>query len=246
MKEQPQTQLTPTQPAPTQAMSVKQNYKLLIVIAAFLFLLMTGGLIYLGYQNYQLRQRLNKAQENVGSSLSPSAIQVGNNTLENETNFQKNTAKNTHDASPSSVTITRIPNWDVYTISSIGLTFQHPNNWSISTSPGSTLIVTIAPNNSSEVGFVPIQISVDSATDANGTYYFQSLSLNSVIKNNLIVGGKAASSIEGNISEQGPGSGNFIHFTFIQLDNQVLVVQLGDQNIRDIFDQILSTFEFTN
>ncbi len=63
MEEQLSTQLEAAQPTPTSPVSVKQNNKLLIIIAVLVFLFMAGGLVYLGYQNYQLQQKLNKLLE---------------------------------------------------------------------------------------------------------------------------------------------------------------------------------------
>ena len=57
MEEQTHPQPAPTQPITTSPVPKKQNNKSLVVIAAIVFLLMTGGLVYLGYQNYQLQQR---------------------------------------------------------------------------------------------------------------------------------------------------------------------------------------------
>src|SRR3990167_6107512 len=60
MEEQTLSQPTPTSPVSSPAVPVKQTSKSLIVVTILVFLLMAGGLVYLGYQNYQLQQKLNQ------------------------------------------------------------------------------------------------------------------------------------------------------------------------------------------
>lgn len=78
MEEQSQSQpiSTPTSPIPT--VPIKQKNKSLIVIVVLVFLLMVGGLVYLGYQNFTLQQKLNQllAQQinQTQPNLSPSPI----------------------------------------------------------------------------------------------------------------------------------------------------------------------------
>ena len=69
MEEQIPTQPVPAQPVSTPPAPVKQNNKLLIIIASLVFLIMAGGLVYLRYQNYQLQQRIDELlKEKVGQS----------------------------------------------------------------------------------------------------------------------------------------------------------------------------------
>lgn len=158
-----------------------------------------------------------------------------------------------------SPTNANIPGWKNYTISSVNLSFSIPGNWAATQSLGSDSIVVVTPYSKndaeSEAGFVPMQISVDTATDANGNihfdtiqqakiHYLKSLNSDAKIKDNFLIGGKSAFTIEGSLLGPGPGEGNFMQFTFIQLNNKVLVVQLGNRDIQDTFAQILSTFKF--
>lgn len=67
---------SPTQPETIQQPStppvpVIQNSKPLIIAATLVFLLMAGGLVYLGYQNYQLQQRLNQLLEQQTNQIQP-------------------------------------------------------------------------------------------------------------------------------------------------------------------------------
>ena len=75
MEEQSAPQPTITQPASSPA-PVKQSIKPLIIVVGLVFLLMTGGLVYFGYQNYQLQQKLNQLQEQQTSQIqsSPSSL----------------------------------------------------------------------------------------------------------------------------------------------------------------------------
>ena len=63
MEEQAQTQSSLNQEIPQTSISTKQISKLFIITSFLVFLLMAGGLIYLGYQNYLLQQELNQALE---------------------------------------------------------------------------------------------------------------------------------------------------------------------------------------
>ena len=72
MEEQTQTQPAPVQPTPTLPVPTKANIKPLTIIDVLVFLLMAGGLVYLGYQNYQLQQKLNQLSEQKTDQIQPS------------------------------------------------------------------------------------------------------------------------------------------------------------------------------
>lgn len=59
-----------------------------------------------------------------------------------------------------------------------------------------------------------------------------------------MIANQPAVSITGTPAGPGPGEGNFLSFTLIQLNNEVLVIQLGNKGYQGVFDQILSTFKF--
>lgn len=69
MEEQAQSESAPTQPTSVSPIPVKQNNKSLIIAFVLVFLLMASGLVYLGYQNYQLQKRLDQL---LGQQISPS------------------------------------------------------------------------------------------------------------------------------------------------------------------------------
>ncbi len=77
MEEKPQTQPASNQPISSPQVPAQQNNKPLMIISILVFLLMAGGLVYLGYQNYQLQQRLDqlsKQQDNqIMTSPTPTA-----------------------------------------------------------------------------------------------------------------------------------------------------------------------------
>lgn len=107
MEEQTQSQSVPTQPASVSPILIKQGNKSLIITSVLVFLLMAGGLVYLGYQNYQLQQKLNQLLDNrVGE------IQVT--------------------PTPTTVTETNSTNnWRIYTNEARGYSLQYPLDWTL-------------------------------------------------------------------------------------------------------------------
>jgi len=63
MEEQSAPQPAITQPVFPSPVPVRQINKSLVIVISLVFLLMAGGLVYLGYQNYQLQQKLNRLLE---------------------------------------------------------------------------------------------------------------------------------------------------------------------------------------
>lgn len=63
MEEQSQVQPQENQPISPPQDPVKHRSKLSIIFFALAFLIMAGGLIFLGYQNYQLRLKTNQIQQ---------------------------------------------------------------------------------------------------------------------------------------------------------------------------------------
>ena len=72
MEEQALPQPASSQPTTTPPAPVKQSNKLLIPVAASVFVLMAGGLVYLGYQNYQLQQRLDLLSQQQSNQITVS------------------------------------------------------------------------------------------------------------------------------------------------------------------------------
>lgn len=72
MEEQSAPQPVVTQPSPSFPVPTKHNTKPLAIIAVLVFILMAGGLVYLGHQNYLLQQKLNKLLEQQSDQTQPS------------------------------------------------------------------------------------------------------------------------------------------------------------------------------
>ena len=69
MEEQAQSQPVPAKPPTIPPVSGKQTNRPLIAIAILVFLLMAGGLVFLGYQNYQLQSKIDTLlQEKAGQT----------------------------------------------------------------------------------------------------------------------------------------------------------------------------------
>ena len=105
MEEQSQRQPVSTQPVSTPQIPVKRDNISLIIVFVLVFLLMAGGLVYLGYQNYQLQQKLNQllGQQANQTQPSPSPLEISGET-------QKNTYSNQY------------------------LTFSYPKSWQVDNS----------------------------------------------------------------------------------------------------------------
>ena len=96
MEEQSATQPETGQPIPTSPASLKQNNKSSIVVMVLVFVLMAGGLVYLGYQNDQLQQRLNQLLDQQANQIKPSPTPTSTQTsptIDQETSW--NTYNNT-------------------------------------------------------------------------------------------------------------------------------------------------------
>jgi hypothetical protein len=68
MEEQIQPQSTAAPLSPTPTVPLKQSNKPLIVAVIFVFLLMAGGLVFFGYQNYQLRKQISQVKPSGNST----------------------------------------------------------------------------------------------------------------------------------------------------------------------------------
>lgn len=152
--------------------------------------------------------------------------------------------------------------WKTYTDNTLGLSFKYPINWTAIKSPGSVLYIIINPNleepeaPNSEVGTPAITLTVDSARDQNGNYihldtiqqakesYIKGLNNDVIEKNNITIGGKPAITLEGTSTAVGQGNNMFIQYIFIQLENKVLVIQIGKKDLLNTINSILSTFKF--
>lgn len=91
MEEQTQPQQVSSQPAPAPSAPAKQISRPLIITTLLVFLLMAGGLVYLGYQNYQLQQKLGELLEQQTSQTQPTPISTSTQypqTVDQEANWK--------------------------------------------------------------------------------------------------------------------------------------------------------------
>jgi hypothetical protein len=146
-------------------------------------------------------------------------------------------------------------NWQKYSNSKYGFSFKYPNDWKLEISPtkGEEFNITLdKKSNTKEIGFVPIQFSINMAQDQNGTVKITTISeaekvyrvSKSQNRREILIDKKSVVVVNGNIDEEGPSMGLFLQYDFVQINNEVLVIQLGNKDYSDIFDQILSTLTF--
>lgn len=160
----------------------------------------------------------------------------------------------------SSIPSNEIDNWNTYTNNVYKFSFKYPQDWIVTPSPvseGQLNIIVDKKSNTSEQGFVPIQFSLGMATDINGKplnfatlnkakeYYSKQFDQKTVSILNTSIAKKSAISIIGTMAGPGPGEGNFIQVTLIDIGNQILTIQLGNKSYKEIFDQILSTLTYS-
>lgn len=144
--------------------------------------------------------------------------------------------------------------WQVYTNSKYDFSFKYPEDWKVTLSPATGEqfnLIADRKNNSSETGFVPVQFSINMSTnDSKITTLAQAEAIykisNSQTRKDIFIDNKPAVSVTGLVEGSGPGTGRFLSYTFVKLNNEILVIQLGNKDLQTIFDQILSTFKFTN
>ncbi|MDO8657274.1 MAG: hypothetical protein Q7K55_00935 [Candidatus Levybacteria bacterium] len=160
-------------------------------------------------------------------------------------------------ANPDSIGV----NWKTYTDSKDGIVFKYPSNWY--TQPNPVGILVFLDNHPFEIPggtefMTPIQIGFNEAenTTTNEKFFIEKtldegekriLSLydsKSVQVKNLTISGKKSVQISGVF---GPGmlEGHYFKYTLIQMDNKLLVVSLNNKEFDHIYNQILSTFKFT-
>jgi len=162
----------------------------------------------------------------------------------------------THDTNPTA-------RWKIYKDEKNGIEFRYPSNWYAQRLPEWTFDVYLE-NHPFEIPketefMTSIQIGLNEARKmSTGERYFREKTLAEGIKNikalydpetvkvnNLTVGGKKAVQISGVL---GPGmfEGRYFIQTFIQMNDCLLEVSLTKREFKDIYDQILQTFQFFN
>lgn len=155
-------------------------------------------------------------------------------------------------------------NWKEFNDQETGISFKYPINWEISKLKDWAFSVLLEdsqiglPNGASDA-FTSISMNFNEEKDTTtgkSNYpettidqyvekTIKGLDLKSVTKDAVLVGGKKAIRLTG-IVGPGPYEGTKSTSTIIQLDNKILIVGLNNEKYKDIYDQILSTFRFTN
>lgn len=227
-----QTPVTPQVPVEAPKPEVKSGGNSIMIVAVALFILATLSIVaFLYYQNQQLKSMLTSYQTPSGS---PTPV----------------------------ATVDSTADWKIYSDKKEGIEFKYPNNWYAVPYEFSTFNVFLdskpfkIPEASSLI--TPIQVSYNEATNtttnkkfyeektlAEGITRFKSLFVGTSIKidENLLVGGKQAVKISGNL---GPGmmEGQYFEYTLVQLTDKLLVIQMSGVDNQQIYNQILSTFKF--
>lgn len=236
----PLTQSLPQNPAPTPP----STNLLKITLFTVLGLVVVSGSVFAGIQigkNQLVSQELALVEQ----TATPTQI-VADLTVQQTT---------------PSPTIDETASWETYSNSKYGFSFKYPLDYKVTTSPvtgNQYNIVVDKKINANGAGLVPIQLSINMGTGESGTplvlstikeaeaHYIKSFNSSSVSKKDITVANLPAVSITGVLAGPGPGEGNFLHYTLVKLDNEILVIQLGNKNYQNVFDQIISTFKLTN
>jgi hypothetical protein len=231
---------TPAKPASNQTNSssqvpVKRNNKPLIIAIILIFLLMAGGIVYLGYQNYQLQQRLDlllKQQTDQSQSIS------------------------TPTPAPTSPTPNSTLNWKTYTDPTHNFTIKYPNDYVVSGKLANSLetwkagqgIVITNPNDTAKP-----RIFIEAVYDGYGPFFESGLINAKFTGNQLVVEGinKKTEAEYALMIEQGyitSGQELFISRIITYKDVpfwfHISHQDRGNTNLERTLVQILSTFKF--
>jgi hypothetical protein len=145
-------------------------------------------------------------------------------------------------------------NWQLYSNSKYNFSFKYPLGWEIISSPitedkPDMFDIVVDKLNARKTGFTSIEFSINMANATHLTTISQAEAIYKISKNqikkNITIDNKSAIVISGVTDDPDPGSRKFRQYIFVQLDNNVLVIQLGNKDYQNDFDQILSTFKFT-
>lgn len=223
----------------------KQNNFLVILLSVLLFISVTiAG--FFAYQTQKLVAELRIVKDEVRITPTATTEPVATESIEVDPIADSSRAETM--------------DWQTYTNQKYGFSFKYPLDWIVTASPTTGdeyNIVVDKKSNKSEQGFVPFQISVNMTQNQDGkvilttlseakNYFLENFDSSSVKTNNIALDNKPGVVLTGVMAGPGPGEGQFISYTLIQLNNRVLVMQLGNESYQGSFDQILSTFKFTN
>jgi len=203
---------------------------LLLLVVLVVLLLVSGGVYFLGQQS-QLKP--------VPLSASPAASPVSQ--------------------------VDEMVDWNVYKDDKEGIKFKYPKDWYSSPYSQSTFSVFLnaVPVKIPEATefITPIHVGYNEVTNTvtNVRSYSESTLVDGIkrykqlfdpsnisVEENLTVGGRNSAQLSGKLDPNGMLGGEYFKYTLIQMDNKLLVVQLSGDKYKEIYDQILSTFEFVD
>lgn len=161
----------------------------------------------------------------------------------------------------TSQTSEELSDWQTFTSTEQGIEFKYPSDWTAKQNEEWTFLLFLnykpfeLPTLGTDAFNTTISISYNEVRDtANGELRFENSDLENEInaftapdlkKENLMIGGKKAVKLTGTAGP-GPAEGNQFVVTLVQLNGKVLTISLSDKNYEKIYDQILSTFKFTD
>ncbi len=153
--------------------------------------------------------------------------------------------------------------WQDYKDEKVGIEFKYPDSWYASAYTPLTFSVFLEnkpikiPEASEFLTSIQVGFNEATNTTTNEKFYQEKTLAEGVkrykelfdiktvkIVENLFVGGKKAIQISGSL---GPGmlEGSYFKYTLVQMDDHLLIVSLYKDENQEIYNQILSTFKFT-
>lgn len=233
------------QPIPTLIPApAKPNF--LVPILILLTFLSASASIFLYYQNQQLKQELTQLKNLPANQITslptpPRPIPL---------------------SSPNVVDPTA--NWKTYTSEASGISFRYPANWNISAStPPDTFSVILSDQpiltgpHDGPSGQIEIRPNVCTNTVTNQTYpcdtsiteriqkLKEGYTIDSFVQKSVTVGGKQGMQVAG-VFGLGFMEGTYMKEVSVPWNQYLLIFTVYSRDYEQIFDQILSTFQFTN
>ena len=157
--------------------------------------------------------------------------------------FNSNIPLNLKDKEYSSVA----SDWIQKTDNESGISFKYPSNWLADEVEGMTFPTFLNATANDEYYIVQFHLSPNSSVDSEIEYdaTIRTAKKDTIIIEEIIIGGKSAKKVTGSFGEKPPASGNFI-ISFIQSGDSVLKIVLNDTKYLSIYNEILDDITFKN